>query len=70
MGEVVAGAAELATALETTSLELFERLSQLPADYVPQAQATVETSARMLVTRDEHVSRTGPGVTGGAGSGA
>src|SRR3989442_11576216 len=54
MREVIARAADQATALERTPAELFERLSELPAERAPHARALVET-VKDLLTRDEHV---------------
>ena len=54
MQEVVARAADQATALENASWEPFERLSHMSAERVPHAQALVET-VKDLLTRDEHV---------------
>jgi hypothetical protein len=54
MQEVVARAADQATALENASWEPFERLSRMSAERVPHAQALVET-VKDLLTRDEHV---------------
>jgi len=54
MQEVVARAADQATALENASWEPFERLGHMSAERVPRAQALVET-VKDLLTRDEHV---------------
>src|SRR5262249_25452699 len=54
MREVVASAAEQATALDNVSWEPFERLSHMSAERVPYAQTLVQT-VKDLLTRDEHV---------------
>jgi hypothetical protein len=54
MREGIARAADQATYLDHASWELFERLSQVPAERAPHARALVET-VKDLLTRDEHV---------------